>query len=120
MTELYVRVTTKCCGYTLCADICPEVFSLDESGFAVAGAEAVREDLEALVHEAVESCPEAAIEVHRGPFDAGGGVQAPCCERNLDTVDRATRRSIPGAPLPRSNDRRSLCASNTAVASGTP
>jgi ferredoxin len=70
MSELYVRVTSKCCGYTLCAEICPEVFSLDESGFAVAGAEAVRDELEAKVNEAVESCPEAAIEVRRGPFDA--------------------------------------------------
>ncbi len=34
-TRLYVAVDlSKCCGYTLCAEVCPEVYKLDEDGFA--------------------------------------------------------------------------------------
>jgi ferredoxin len=68
MTELHVRVLPNCCGYTLCVDICPEVFQLDDAGFAVAAAGPIDETLHAKVAEACESCPQDAIETQHSPF----------------------------------------------------
>ena len=51
----------KCCGYSLCVDVCPEVFRLDDGGFAVAGPVSV--GLEAKAREAADACPESAITV---------------------------------------------------------
>jgi ferredoxin len=65
VTELFVRVNSKCCGYTLCVDLCPEVFSLDDSGFAVVRDEAVPSELYEKVEEAASSCPEEAIELRQ-------------------------------------------------------
>jgi ferredoxin len=71
MAELYVQVTSKCCGYTICAEICPEVFSLDDSGFAVAIEGPIAPELEANAREATSSCPESAIELGDRPFSSG-------------------------------------------------
>jgi ferredoxin len=52
----------RCCGYALCADACPEVFQLDDSGQAfVVGT--VLPELEAKVRHAETMCPERAIKV---------------------------------------------------------
>lgn len=51
----------KCCGYALCTEVCPEVFKLDDAGFAFAGV--VPPGLESKVREAVDACPESAIRV---------------------------------------------------------
>jgi ferredoxin len=61
MSELYVRVLPNCCGYTLCVDICPEVFQLDDSGFAVAPSGSIDRALHDKVREACEACPQDAI-----------------------------------------------------------
>jgi ferredoxin len=50
----------KCVGYGICAEICPDVFKLDENGFAYVEGE-VSGELEEAVNEACESCPEEAI-----------------------------------------------------------
>jgi ferredoxin len=52
----------KCVGYGICAEICPDVFKLDESGFAYVEGE-VSGELQEAVDEACESCPEEAITV---------------------------------------------------------
>jgi len=56
----------KCCGYALCAEACPEVYGLDESGFAVAKVDEVPGDLLERVREAAEACPEGAIRLSIG------------------------------------------------------
>ena len=62
--RLYVEViVTKCRGYTPCADACPEVFTLDEDGFAYVESPRVPEGFEAKVRAAADACPEQAIYV---------------------------------------------------------
>jgi ferredoxin len=52
----------KCCGYGICAEICPEVYKLDDGGFAyVEGDGVVPEGQRELALEGLEACPEEAI-----------------------------------------------------------
>ena len=61
---LYVKVDArKCCGYTACADVCPEIYKLDEQGFAYVESGIVPPGLEAKAREGAAVCPEKAIYV---------------------------------------------------------
>lgn len=51
----------RCCGYGICAEICPEVFGLDDGGFVVLNMVEVPEELRESAAEACEACPEEAI-----------------------------------------------------------
>lgn len=52
----------KCQGYGTCVDRCPELFELDEWGFAaVIGDGEVPEALEESLHQAKRACPEDAV-----------------------------------------------------------
>lgn len=53
----------RCEGHARCWEICPEVFSLDEVGHAVALVGEVPAVLEPEVTKAVSNCPERAISV---------------------------------------------------------
>lgn len=53
----------RCQGHARCWEICPEVFSLDEEGFAVAAPGPVPAGVEASAREAADNCPERAIVV---------------------------------------------------------
>lgn len=54
----------KCCGYGVCAEMCPDVYKLDEQGFAyVEGPVAAGLEDEAI--EAGEACPEEAVVIAR-------------------------------------------------------
>jgi ferredoxin len=53
----------KCCGYGTCAELCPEVFSLDENGFVVASMTEIPEALLETADEACYCCPEEAIKI---------------------------------------------------------
>lgn len=53
----------RCCGYAICAEVCPEVFGIAANGFGVVKAESVEGDIADKVHEAADSCPERAIDV---------------------------------------------------------
>jgi len=53
----------KCCGYGMCAELCPDVFSLDENGFVVANQTEVPEELMQAAEEAVSSCPEGVLKL---------------------------------------------------------
>lgn len=67
---LYVKVIdAKCCGYTRCADVCPEVFALDSDGFVEARMTEVPTDLADKAREGARVCPEGAIEVSDAPFE---------------------------------------------------
>ncbi|MHC8380537.1 ferredoxin [Pseudomonas sp. LB3P14] len=54
---------SACCAYGLCAEICPELYQLDENGIVVLQQEIVPPGLEARAREGAESCPQGAIEV---------------------------------------------------------
>lgn len=54
---------TRCQGHALCWNFCPEVFSLDEEGYAVVAVPEVAEELESSVLNAQGGCPEGAIVV---------------------------------------------------------
>lgn len=67
---LYVKVVdAKCCGYTVCADTCPEVYKLDDQGFAFVEDSLVPEDLEEQAIRGAKVCPESAILTSEEPFD---------------------------------------------------
>jgi ferredoxin len=53
----------KCQGHARCYAICPEVFQLDEEGFASTPIPTVPKELEKAAKEAVENCPERAISI---------------------------------------------------------
>ena len=53
----------KCCGYTLCAEICPEVYELDDQGFATTDGQPISPDLQARAREGAAACPERAITI---------------------------------------------------------
>lgn len=56
---------TKCCGYGMCAELCPEVFSLDENGFVVANTTDIPDELVATTEDAVYSCPERVLTLEK-------------------------------------------------------
>lgn len=52
-----------CIGCGLCESICPEVFSMDDEGIAVAIDEEIDDSLIDSAREAEESCPTDAITI---------------------------------------------------------
>ena len=66
--RLYVKVIDeKCCGYTVCADVCPEVYKLDDQGFAYVDDALVPEGLEDKARAGAKACPEAALVISTEP-----------------------------------------------------
>lgn len=53
----------KCCGYGMCAELSPEVFSLDDNGFVVANRTEIPQDLMPATEDAVYSCPEGVLKL---------------------------------------------------------
>jgi ferredoxin len=53
----------KCCGYSICAEICPQVYKLDDNGFAYVDDENVPPELAESAREGADACPELAITV---------------------------------------------------------
>ncbi len=54
---------SRCCGYGLCAQMCPEVYKLDENGLVYLEAETFDAALEEAAREGAEACPAEAIVV---------------------------------------------------------
>lgn len=52
-----------CCGYGVCAEICPEVYKLDENGIVYLDDEIVPEGLESSAREGADACPQAALKI---------------------------------------------------------
>ncbi|BBX17077.1 ferredoxin [Mycolicibacterium duvalii] len=55
----------RCCGYGTCAELCPDVFSLDENGFVVANMTEIPDDLMEAAEEAAYCCPEEVIKIRQ-------------------------------------------------------
>ncbi len=51
----------RCAGHGMCLTMCPEVFDLNEDGWAVADPEVVPAGLESAAKDAIANCPEQAI-----------------------------------------------------------
>lgn len=56
----------RCCGYGICAELCPQVFQLDDMGFVLVQEPLVPAELVDAAREACESCPESAISLEPG------------------------------------------------------
>lgn len=59
---------SKCCGYTLCATEGPDVYSIDDGGYAVA-IDRVPAELEEQACRGADACPDSAIIVRRAASD---------------------------------------------------
>lgn len=53
----------SCCGYGLCAAICPEVYKLDEGGLVYVDSELIPAELEESAREGAVACPAEALKV---------------------------------------------------------
>lgn len=52
---------SRCCGYGLCAQLCPEVYKLDENGLVFVESENIPEGLEEEAKEGAAACPAEAL-----------------------------------------------------------
>lgn len=52
-----------CCGYGVCAEICPEVYKLDENGMVYVEDEIVPCGMEELAKEGADACPQSALKL---------------------------------------------------------
>ena len=64
MSKLKVVVDKQaCCAYGLCAEICPDVYKLDDNGIVFVENDIVPEGMEELAQEGADACPQLAIKV---------------------------------------------------------
>ncbi len=54
---------SACCGYGLCAEICPQVYKLDAESRVVIEGELVPEGLEEAARDGAAICPQSALRV---------------------------------------------------------
>jgi ferredoxin len=52
-----------CCGYGVCAELCPEIFKVDDIGVVTLLTEIVPEGLEVKAREGASACPQNALRV---------------------------------------------------------
>ncbi|WP_040831272.1 ferredoxin [Nocardia jiangxiensis] len=52
----------RCRGHGVCTGLCPDVFTLNDDGYAEVRTADVPEEFDEAVHAAVQACPEHAIE----------------------------------------------------------
>lgn len=58
-----------CFGCGVCADVCPDVFEMDQDNKAEVKVDPIPTDLEACCREAVDCCPESAIQIEEAGND---------------------------------------------------
>lgn len=54
---------TRCCGYGLCAQICPQIYKLDADGLVYLDTDVVPPELEEEAREGAAACPAEALAV---------------------------------------------------------
>lgn len=50
-----------CCGYALCVEICPEVYTLGDDAIVAIQLDPVPLELAGKVRRAIEECPQSAL-----------------------------------------------------------
>ncbi|WP_416877496.1 ferredoxin [Litorimonas sp.] len=55
----------QCCGYGVCAEVCPEVYGLDEDGLVVLLKTEIGEDLYETASEGAYGCPQLVLKVEK-------------------------------------------------------
>lgn len=55
----------QCCGYGVCAEICPDVYGLDEDGLIVLLKEEISEGLFESANEGAYACPQSVLKVEK-------------------------------------------------------
>jgi ferredoxin len=60
---------SACCGYGVCAEICPEIFQVDDIGIVSLITDIVPEGLEVKAKEGASACPQSALKVVEEPRD---------------------------------------------------
>ena len=58
---------SACCGYGVCAEICPEIFGVDDNGIVTVKLESVPPGLEDKAREGVQACPQSALAIQDLP-----------------------------------------------------
>lgn len=58
---------SRCCGYGLCAQLCPEVYKLDENGLVFVESETIPGGLEEEAKEGAAACPAEALVIEEMP-----------------------------------------------------
>jgi ferredoxin len=58
---------SACCGYGVCAEICPEIYQVDDIGIVKLLEEIVPRGLETKAKEAAGACPQSALRVVEEP-----------------------------------------------------
>jgi ferredoxin len=58
---------SACCGYGVCAEICPEIFKLDDLGIVTLLVDTVPEGMEAAAREGASACPQSALKIVEEP-----------------------------------------------------
>lgn len=54
---------TKCCGYAMCVELAPEVYQLDDSGYAHVVTDRVPPEMADAARRGAGACPQRAIRV---------------------------------------------------------
>jgi ferredoxin len=54
---------SACCGYGVCAELCPEIYKVDDIGIVTLLTDIVPEGLEVKAREAAAACPQNALRV---------------------------------------------------------
>ena len=54
---------SRCCGYGLCAQVCPQVYKLDADGLVYMESDMVPQGLEEEAREGAAACPAEALHV---------------------------------------------------------
>lgn len=65
-SKLALRVVadrSRCCGYGLCAQVCPQIYKLDADGLVYLDSDIVPAGLEEEAREGAAACPAEALSV---------------------------------------------------------
>jgi ferredoxin len=54
---------SACCGYGVCAELCPEIFKVDDIGIVALLTDIVPEGLEVKAREGASACPQSALKI---------------------------------------------------------
>ena len=54
---------TKCCGYAMCVELAPEVYQLDDSGYACVVTDTLPPEMTDAARRGARACPQTAIRV---------------------------------------------------------